>query len=284
MQTTNIENTTQKAGSANAMDTLDVRTRCPNCLKLYSVPLSEITEEEPRFNCNGCNTQFVISLREALESEITLHEIYTCPKCGCGYGAGDIECKKCGVIFLKLEDKSKKSYSQRNDDSFSSTPELRQLWEDILNDYDKDELHRKFINTAWANNSLDYAAYKYATILEVLPSDQHAVQAQREITALMTIKFQFSAESSMKTSHDFSSVDSSIASSAVSSEGLSVGLPVAGRQMLFFRNFKITNVIMFLCGILIVMGVLLPHMRNLVGFGSAILGFILVLRYYFRVI
>lgn len=266
-------------------NTLVVHMRCPSCMKLYSLSILEITEDEPRFSCNSCQTLFMISLRDALESsgevlarempapekllpderslkaQVIASEIFTCPKCKNSHAAGDIECKKCGVIFLKFEEQLQKSYSQQNDNSFTSSPEVRALWDEVLNNYDNYQLHRNFIDAAVAAGCLDYAAHKYALILKVLPSDEMAAKAQKEIAALMTVKFETSTQTQ-----------------------LSRVVNVFTTYILILRRLKITNVIMFICMILIVMGMLLPHMRNLVGFGVAILGFIFVLRYYFRMI
>jgi hypothetical protein len=49
-------------------------------------------------------------------------------------------------------------------------------------------------------------------------------------------------------------------------------------------GLRFGTLIMFLCGVVIAMGLVVPGLRNLVGVGSSVLFFILALRYYFRVI
>ncbi len=293
-------------------DDLNVRMRCPTCRKLFSVPTQEIAEAEPKFSCNSCQTLFFISFREALETNDELqgvvyqepsvelldtaqapmtapiplssptsapavapasataliNEIFSCPKCGQAYKAGDEECSACGVLFFKLAEKTNKNFQRQQEEIFSTSPEVRQAWDDVLNAYENYESHRQFINAAWADRSLDYAAHKYGTILDVLPKDDMALRAVKEVHALVAVKFEVSVEE-------------------IETKGWRAVMRqviMARAHVFSFRRMKLTNVIMVGCGVIIVMGLMLPHLRNLVGFGSAILGFILALRYYFRVI
>lgn len=308
MQTNDITNDTS---TENQAAQLEVRMHCPKCMKLFSVPINELNEVEPLFNCNSCQTVFSISLREALETndniigqvvEPVLQEVvaapamnevesvqqevlqkpspqhhtfavakslFTCPKCGHEYAAGEEECAHCGVLFLKFAEQERKAISRPKEDSFNASKEVRQSWEDVLNNYENYDFHRQFIGAAWADRTLDYAAHKYATILEMMPADELAQKAQKEIQALTMVRFEVSTETAASTGSwaQFLNAMNTFRTNALS-----------------LRRLKITNLIMIACGVIIMMGIAMPHMRNLVGFGSAILGFILALRFYFRVI
>jgi predicted nucleic acid-binding Zn-ribbon protein len=256
-----------------------LKIRCPDCLKLYTVKSAEIHEARPRFQCVDCQTQFWISFSEAIasgeeimgfpldwlgessardkkiHSEISA-KAFSCPKCGQAYASGDTECVKCGVVFLRFKDTARPSQ-----DDVRASVEVRELWEAVLADYDNFEKHQIFINAAIADRSLPYAAGQYARILEVCPQDVSAQKAQKEITSMA-----------------FAGFESNVVRSEPAVSGLFSGLDFS------FRKIRLTTYIMFMCGVVIAMGILLPHQRNLVGVGTAVMFFILALRYYFRVI
>lgn len=274
--------------------------RCPQCFKSYSVDASEIRDSRPRFECISCHGRFWIAYPEVLESpkgvigfpvewdappsreETSLEKIsredeemaptprpltFSCPKCEEPYVAGDQECKKCGVIFLKFEESLRQKERAKKEATFSASPEVRERWDSVLEDYENKELHQNFISAAWADRSLDYAAYKYASILEVVPRDELASQALKEVQALMGTRFEYVVEAqkteAVKWYENFKFIKE-------------VDLP--------FRKFHWTSFIMLACGVVIGLGMLMPHMRNLIGFGTSVLFFILALRFYFRVI
>lgn len=216
----------------------------------------------------NASTQLRASGRNASDkSKLNNEEIYNCPKCNSGYGPGESECKKCGLVFLKFEEHLENAEKRRREEALFVSKEVRQLWDDVLSDYDNGEAHQNFINAAWADGSLEYAALKYRTILEVVAQDEMALKFQKEIQALAVLRFEVAA------------------SEAEAKSAIAVKQFVFFKGLDFsFRKFKWINLILIACGFLIVMGMLLPHMRNLVGFGTSVLFFILALRYYFRVI
>jgi hypothetical protein len=271
------------------IETEQFGVRCPECLKLYSVKLAEIREMEPKFKCVQCETRFAVKIEEALglnvpaigypvseplENEPATQkthaleiESFSCPKCATPYALGEKECKKCGVYFLKFEETVAREKRRPALESFSASPEVRDLWENVLNQYESQELHRNFVQACWADRCLDYAAHMYATILEVVPQDEMALKAQKEVTALTTLRFEIAADV-----HE--------AKPRKWLDNVSY-LKGAGVQL---RKIKFTNIIMVACGFIIMSGMLMPGMRNMIGFGTSVLFFILALRFYFRVI
>ncbi len=257
-----------------------LKIRCPDCLKLYSVNTNEIAEARPRFQCVDCESQFWVSFPEALsmgeeilgyplswieeaEKAPTAAElrspsahVFACPKCGQGYAAGDSECVKCGIVFIKIKD------SQRpNGSELSAAIEVRESWDAVLNNYENYSLHQTFINAAFADKSLAYAAGQYSKILEVCPHDEIAQRAQKEVSALAFARF-----------------DSNIVRDSSKEAGLFGGFDIS------FKKLRITTLILFFSAVVITFGIFMPHQRNLVGVGTAVMFFILALRYYFRVI
>lgn len=269
----------------------EIKIRCPECLKLYAVKTDQITESRPRFQCVGCEKQFWITYPEVLsmgeeilgypldwletnepsdQSEPMAHSkpepepvftnanprVFACPKCGHGYASGESECVKCGVVFLRMKESPRPAVND-----ISASIEVRELWDEVLNDYENFEKHQNFINAALADKSLTYAAQHYSRILEVCPQDELAQKAQKEVSSLAFARFesQIVKDGSSKTNF-FGDIDIS------------------------FRRFRFTTLILFMCAMVIAMGFILPHQRNLVGVGTAVMFFILALRFYFRVI
>lgn len=261
------------------------RMRCPDCFKSYTVDWADVHELQPRFECVTCHTHFYVEAAQAVntlteiigvkenhfENSHDLNDVteslFNCPKCSAPYSAGENECKKCGVIFLKFAEKKLHKLSEVGDTSITASGELKSLWEDVLNDFENEIAHQKFINAAWAEASMDYAAAKYRGILDVVPNDEWALKAQNRIRDLNSIKFEIQADEEAsvfkKWFQDLDMVDF---------------------VQTHFKKLRFTNILMFACAIIIIMGVFTPGMRNLIGFGTSVLFFILALRFYFRVI
>jgi hypothetical protein len=272
-----------------------LRVRCPHCYKLYSVATEEIREAKPKFECVDCHGRFWIAFPESLEhaggvigfaieatapaatNSLTattspaattapiIAKPFSCPKCGEAYAGGDRECTRCGVIFAKF------SAARENTahTEISASPELRDLWEAALNDYDNQSRHQQFLGYAQIEGNLEYALSKYNLILENCPADQMAARAQAEAKALMVARL----EARMPVMH------------GKESKGIFSGLQDAFANIpLRIPGFRFGTLIMFLCAMVIVTGLIVPGQRNLAGVGSSILFFILALRYYFRAI
>lgn len=264
------------------------KMRCPECFKSYTVDWADIQEAEPRFKCNDCSTTFSIDVTKAFSEkkeligykvedvspELNNHnitpkaELFNCPKCTQPYAAGDTECKKCGVIFLKIAERELERRTRQDDmTGMVVSDELKDAWERVLLQYESEELHNQFVQLAWKESSLDYAAKKYSSILEAVPRDEMADKFSKRIVGLVNLRFELNEAQSFSPIRRWFNRQE-IAEIAKSN----------------IHRLKITNVIMFFCGVLILIGMANPALRNLIGFGAAVLTFILALRFYFRVI
>jgi len=250
-----------------------IRMRCPECLKLYSVNSSEIFESKPKFACLDCGENFWIPFPEALaktegligyrvrekitddkSSPPTLGAqvsklVFNCPACAAPYSGGEKECAHCGVIFEKFE------LRQKNLEAPPASRELRELWDKVLDNYEDKAAHQHFVSQALGEGAAEYASYQYRQILDLNPSDSTAKQGQQMIGAL-----------------SLASIESRVAVAA--GPKFNFSLP----------KLSLGTFMIFLCGLVIAMGLLIPGARNLVGMGSAFLFLMLALRFYFRVI
>lgn len=252
-----------------------LKVRCPGCLKLYAVSTAEIFESKPKFSCVSCEQKFWIPYPDALEHKDALlgfplewiepspveppTEIaedtsieakpFSCPTCGAPYAGGQKDCTSCGIIFEKFETR------QRDIDLPEASPELRDLWNNVVDDYDTPARHDAFIGQALGEGSLAYAQYRYAQVVGVNQTDALAASALKKIGALNIAKVE--AKIPVKEPMPFT-----------------LKLP----------KLRIGTLMLFLCGVVIALGLVIPGARNLVGMGSAFLFLLLALRYYFRII
>ncbi len=270
-----------------------LKIRCPNCFKLYSVDSSEIKEAKPRFQCVSCEQRFWVPFPEALEQaagligfplewietstpqaqmpdvatqataaltatltttptpEVSLPlqtKAFQCPKCREPYSGGDTECSSCGIVFAKFVQPDLTS-------AFQVSRDLKNAWDDVIQAYEDYDVHRRFIRLAQVEQSLEYALERYKIVLDACPQDDLAMRAQKELVALAEVKIQVQEEAPRKNAFEFQ-----------------------------FPRLRLGTFLMFLCAVVMVMGLMIPGARNLVGFGSAVLFVMLALRFYFRIL
>lgn len=260
-----------------------VRARCPECYKLFAIHASEVKDSHPQFACTACDTQFWLAFPEALESdEIVMglklnftdqdqvnftetvdtevlyenslsehalsEDVLECPKCDANYSAKDKECKSCGLIFSKYFARLNFKRSE-----LDAPKEVRLAWDETIENYDDFAAHQKFINLTQRYQSLDYAFDQYEKVLEVNPMDEYALRAQNQLSCLAVTMAEAKISTKAKSKRDF-------------------------------PRLRLVSLLYVLSVIIIVMGIFFPQLRNLVGFGSAVLFLTLALRFYFRII
>ena len=273
--------------------------RCPQCFEVFDVNLIDIRSLDPQFKCSSCDSFFELSLRNEidfsqtqlakpvssspaeskhLKSDPILHKVFAkCPKCSEPYAQQDKECHRCGVVFESLMRIEHRKLSDEQSTSIYASSVVKDAWEDVLLNYENIELHQNFIAAAWADGSLDYASAKYKEMSELIPGDAVSKQLLAEIKALADVSFENQSETNSK-SVSQENIFSSILEGLFNFRDLNLS----------FKRMKlanvITNIILIGCGVVIAMGILLPHLRNLIGFGVSLLFLVLALRFFVRVI
>ena len=266
------------------MTTKETLARCPDCFKLYSIEVASIQQRQPRFECATCSCRFWIPFPECLENASGMigfkdegsqapavstpkqnqmtgptsffatqatqikSKPFSCPKCGHSYAGGDVECVKCGILFSRWSEKK----AHRSE--FSASKELKELWEAVILEYENENRHRQFIRYGWVDSNIEYVTQKYQDLLEANPSDEVALKFQKEIQLLASTRFEVARQPQKSASwHDWT-----------------------------IPRIKLSPALYVLAGVLIASGLLIPGMRNLVGFGSSLLFITLAFRYYFQ--
>ena len=180
-----------------------LKLRCPNCFKLYSVPIESLGGPRSYFCCLDCETYFWIPYPNCLNYSQGLigypvekenlpqdqfhfchlleSQPFRCPKCQKPYATSQKECTSCGLIFKKYHFRSFVS---------KANPELTSLWNQLFQNYDKNDLHDKFILSCFKMKCLSYAIGKYGRFLQANPSDKKTKQAFKKISALSEINLQ----------------------------------------------------------------------------------------------
>jgi hypothetical protein len=167
---------------------LSVHVRCPGCNKLYRIDTRDLKSRDPRFDCVSCSTAFTLEsdpansrlmrartlgAREAFSETSQLvvsHEaegLRRCPKCECFNPRMASECRKCGVIFARLEDLPL-------DSKLGALPSLVRAWQDLMSDYHNVTKHLAFVHQCEDLQAVPFALKKYQDLREAQPQDKIA--------------------------------------------------------------------------------------------------------------
>lgn len=176
---------------------------------------------------------------------------FSCPKCGSAYAGGESECVKCGVIFQKFFTR----LPVRSD--FSSSKELKALWDAVILEYENEDRHRQFIQYGQGDGNLGYVLRKYQDVQEASPSDEFSRRYVKEVASLMTAQ-----------------IESELS-------------PTKGYSFFAWKDWSIPRFnfspILYLVGTcVVVFGALTPGMKNFIGLGCSILFLALAVRFYFK--
>jgi hypothetical protein len=200
----NIQNNTHQKDAETSTSIVssnqkpEIRMRCPGCFKLYAVDPLTIYVEKPEFDCVSCDQKFWISFPEALEHS----EIVAFPIEWSEQYKGELELEQSLAIEPQeslnpeLVEKISKNYSENFSEVIKDpTPEktsgirkvgfvddinselnsefwfLEKSWDRVLNNYDDKSIHKEFILSARAKQSLDFALGKYKNFCEANSHD-----------------------------------------------------------------------------------------------------------------
>ncbi|MBK8203425.1 MAG: hypothetical protein IPK68_14215 [Bdellovibrionales bacterium] len=164
-----------------------------------------------------------------------------CPKCKVPIVRGIQECPHCGILvqkflaFQKLRDEEEQG--------FPASKELRAYWATLIDKYDDQECHQKFIRLCQGERNLVYASRQYGKILAAYSGDETANKMRTQILAL----------------------------SQLSAAAIRVGKKPALNRY----SWNLSNFIILLSVILITVGLFLEPWRNMVGVGVALIFFTL---------
>lgn len=179
----------------------EIRMRCPKCYKLYSVDPKTIYVDKPEFDCISCEQKFWISFPEALEhSEIVAFPIEWSEQYESEIGSDELlQIEETEMLSPDLVEKISKHFSEPLEEETVRETEttsgmrkvgfvddveseltseywfLEKSWDKVLNNYDDKSVHKEFIHSARAKQSLDFALSKYSNFCEANSKDSVAL-------------------------------------------------------------------------------------------------------------
>jgi len=254
----NLETTQNLNSSENAVSFL-IHFRCPECSKLYSSDPEKIYTERPEYTCTSCDTDFDISLLQALENPevIGVKKPKSTPALENPAEQRTLDLPVLSKNKLSdeqeaLEVELKHSLLAEMQNEKGELPQeetLELLWQDVLHSYSDRKVHAAFIKKCQSKGQIDFAAKMYGRILKNNPHDR--------VAKSFVAKIQMSAE----------------AEAFVSAEQ-------SGK--ILTKSFYITLVIVLTGLMLILTGLVLGQNKNLAGLGIALIFFTFAVKAFFQ--
>lgn len=115
------------------------------------------------------------------------HELKTCPKCESALEPGATECLSCGVILPKilaqLEDPMQADFKADLGADFVYR------WQTVLSDYENEQVHWDFINYCQQFEALEFAAYRYRRLVDIV-NDDIAAKMLKRVEAMSIVELE----------------------------------------------------------------------------------------------
>jgi hypothetical protein len=247
----------------NSPETL--RVRCPQCRKLYLVQFNDIQEAKPRFECVQCHSRFWLSVPDMdLSGEVSgiplqMREVPVsaragvgavaapkrepCPKCFKPMESGRSECANCGVVLEKF----RSAALNFTDGVPPHSATLAALWKRLVGDYADESIHSEFMRACTRERNLTFAAAQYASMAKLMPTDEITLRRLKEVQCL----------------------------------GLTM-IPSVNRLKVHTPYTRLWQVPLMGATLVMIVGMVLPVFRNLVGVGAVLAFLAFALRIHFR--
>lgn len=170
---------------------------------MYGVDPKEIKDPRPEFLCRKCGQKFwfeypPVEVSEEVPTFIKGNSAASapqasasnrkqCPKCKAENPGDSVSCRVCGIIFEKF---GRKRDSGEKAGSPAAPPiSLKAGWDNVLANYEKPEVHEKFISDCLGQKQLTYVSAQYRKMLEANPNDTIALKMRDKIIGLATLTF-----------------------------------------------------------------------------------------------
>lgn len=114
-------------------------------------------------------------------------QIENCPKCKTPLTPGKSECLSCGVIIPKILAQFEEPLQADYRREFG--PEFTDRWQEVVADYENENTHWSFVLHCQKFNALEFAAYRYRRLVDVV-RDDIAVSMLKRIELLSTLELE----------------------------------------------------------------------------------------------
>lgn len=254
-----------------------IHFRCPDCSKLYSSNPEKIYVENPEYSCTACDTDFTVSLIQALENSevvgIKKQEVLTSETVDLPVQEAvvatvepeeapqthtevvvqeDLAANSQAVVEGLVEEFKEKPRSRVQFEELEMARHANAfelMWQDVLGDYSNREAHSAFIRKCKDEGQLDFAFQMYGSILRNNPSDRVA----KSFVAKMQVSTDVEAFNESNKSHT-----------------------------MLTKSFYVTLAIVGTGLALIMMGLVFGENKNLAGLGIALIFFTFAVKAFFQ--
>lgn len=191
-----VDNTPERFLERTPYTSESFRVRCPHCRKLYLVQFNDVQEAKPRFECVQCHSRFWLSLPDMdLSAELTgiplqVKEVPAKPK----PQAPAVDLEPCPKCFKTNPTGSTECQhcgimiSKAKGLDFENYParstQLEGAWKKVVADYGDEAAHQEFIRASVNEQNIPYAAAQYGQMQKLMPTDDITKKRIREIQAL----------------------------------------------------------------------------------------------------
>ena len=177
-----------------------LRVRCPHCRKLYLVHYLDIKEAKPRFECIQCHSRFWLAMNDMdMNSEITgipMQVKETPPPSKTKRVETRKEaCPKCfKMVTVGIAEcpHCRVMISKVKDLNFEDvlpphSEALAKAWNKVVNNYANESVHADFMRAAQKERNLGFAAAQYGQMNKLMPGDETTEKRLREIQSLGSV-------------------------------------------------------------------------------------------------
>lgn len=168
---------------------MGLQLRCPSCRKLYLVNSRDLQSAHPHFDCKACKVTFtfanppknpamiptrIVSLAKINSREPVKEvlgedsELKKCVKCSKWNPRVSQECYACGLVFEKAESVTAEMRQ------LGALPSLIKAWAELIKDYSNMAKHMAFVDQCEDLQALPFALKKYQELKELQPQDSLA--------------------------------------------------------------------------------------------------------------
>lgn len=126
----------------------------------------------------------IVDLRR---SRFVSGQLETCPKCKSALTAGVTECLSCGVLIPKILPQIEDPLHADFRAEFGA--EFTERWQAVVADYENEEAHWDFILYCQQFRALEFAAYRYRRLVDVV-RDDIAISMLKRVEALAGLELQ----------------------------------------------------------------------------------------------
>ena len=223
---------------------------------LQEVERAPYPSESMRVRCPQCRKLYLVQLNDVKEAKPR----FECVQCHARFcvslSEADLHAEITGIPLQM------RSASPASDGGLPRSKDLAAAWKRVIANYTDEALHSDFLRLAHRERNLPYAAAQYGQMLKLMPSDEIALKRIAEVQALGSLVLMPNEQ----LGNDKQWTEEKRQRPALSTPR---------------RYLRLWQVPVLMALIMMILGLLLPVLRNMVGVGAAFFFLALVAQIHF---